>query len=354
MKINFWKGKRVFVTGHTGFKGGWLSLWLSELGADVYGYALEPPTEPSFFSEVSLKSRMHTNILADIRKTSALEQAMNQAQPEVVFHLAAQSLLPYSYGEPQETYETNVMGTIAVLEAVRKTPTVRAVVNVTSDKCYQNREWEWPYRENDSLGGFDPYSSSKACAELVTSAWRDSFFAETQVQLASVRSGNVIGGGDWACDRLIPDLLRAVDRDEPLIVRYPKAIRPWQHVLEPLAGYLRLAVKLYEEGSSYAEAWNFGPDENDMKPVEWIVEHLCQRLPGARWCEDPSANKHETTLLRLDSSKSRSRLSWKGRWNLIRALDETVDWHRAWKEGESMMNYSLSQIHSYMGEGECP
>jgi len=283
MNQSFWNGKRVFLTGHTGFKGGWLSLWLAEMGAQVHGYALEPPTKPSFFTTTGLARRMTASVISDIREAKALDQAMQTARPEVVFHLAAQPLVRHAYSNPVETYTVNVMGTVNLLEAVRCTPGVKAVVIITTDKCYENREWPWPYREDDSLGGLDPYSSSKACVELVASTWRRAYLQGSDIRLASVRAGNVIGGGDWAADRLVPDFLRALDAGRPLVVRSSSATRPWQHVLEPLAGYLMLARKLYTEGHPWAEAWNFGPDEADARTVQWIVARLCSRVAGASW-----------------------------------------------------------------------
>lgn len=344
---DFWAGKRVFVTGHTGFKGGWLSLWLSEIGAEVYGYALNPPTNPNFFTVSSLDKRLAASTIGDIRDLVTLESAMRVAQPDIVLHLAAQPLVRYSYLEPVETYAVNVMGTVNLLEAIRKTSSVRAVVNVTTDKCYENKEWVWPYRENEILGGFDPYSSSKACSELVTAAWRRSFLDAAGVQLASARAGNVIGGGDWAADRLIPDFLRALDGGNPLFIRSPLAIRPWQHVLEPLAGYIALAERLCSGGEGLAGAWNFGPDETDARPVQWIVEALCSRVPGATWQADASPQPHEAHTLRLDSAKARAYLGWRSRWNLRRALDATLSWHLAWKQGADMLAFSLAQINEY-------
>ena len=343
----FWRGRRVFLTGHTGFKGGWLSLWLAELGAEVHGYALAPPTEPNLFTTAGVEKRLAASTLADIRDAAKLEQAMQAARPEVVLHLAAQPLVRQSYAEPVETYSVNVMGTVNLLEAVRKTPGVRAVVNVTTDKCYENREWVWPYRENEALGGHDPYSSSKACSELVTAAWRRSFLDAAGVQLASARAGNVIGGGDWAADRLLPDFLRALDAGKPLVVRSPQATRPWQHVLEPLSGYLMLAERLCTEGAAFAEAWNFGPDEADARPVEWIVETLCARMTDATWQRDTAPQPHEAHTLRLDSAKAHARLGWQPRWNLQRALEATLDWHQAWKAGTDMADFSLRQIRAY-------
>lgn len=347
MNPAFWRGRRVFLTGHTGFKGGWLSLWLVELGAEVYGYALAPPTEPNFITVAGLEKRLAASTLADIRDAGTLERAMRTARPEVVLHLAAQPLVRQSYVEPVETFAVNVMGTVNLLEAVRRTPEAKAVVNVTTDKCYENREWVWPYRENEALGGHDPYSGSKACSELVTAAWRRSFLEAAGVQLASARAGNVIGGGDWAADRLVPDFLRALDAGRPLVVRSPLATRPWQHVLEPLSGYLALAEKLYKEGGAFAEAWNFGPDEADARTVQWIVETLCARVPGAAWQHDPAPQPHEAHSLRLDSAKAHVRLGWRPRWNLQRALEATLGWHRAWRAGTNMASYSLNQIREY-------
>ena len=344
---SFWQGKSVFLTGHTGFKGGWLAIWLTHLGAKVYGYALNPPTENNFFSTTGLISRLAGHTISDVRDASALVSAIQAAQPDVVLHLAAQPLVRHSYIDPVETYAVNVMGTVNLLEAVRKTGSVRAVVNVTTDKCYENREWVWPYRENEAMGGFDPYSSSKACSELVTAAYRRSFFESNKVSLASARAGNVIGGGDWAADRLIPDFLRALDVGQPLVIRSPLATRPWQHVLEPLSGYLALAQKLYEEGSSFADAWNFGPEETDAKPVQWIVEKLCSQILNASWQCDASPQPHEANMLKLDSSKAKALLAWRPRWNLQTALQMTLAWHLAWKEDSDMADISIEQIHQY-------
>lgn len=347
MNRAFWNGKRVFLTGHTGFKGSWLALWLADMGAEVHGYALDAPTEPNLFSVCKLSTHIANSTIADLRNADTLVRAMQAAQPHVVLHLAAQSLVRYSYNAPVETYAVNVMGTVNVLEAVRQTPTVKAVVNVTTDKCYENREWVWPYRENEAMGGADPYSSSKACSELVTAAYRQSFLDSTGVQLASARAGNVIGGGDWATDRLIPDFLRALDQMQTLTIRSPLATRPWQHVLEPLSGYLMLAEKLCSEDRAYAEAWNFGPNDNDTRPVRWIVEHLCQQVPDASWQCDMAQHLHEANTLKLDSSKAKSRLGWQPRWNLETALSRTLSWHQAWKKGAEMASFSLEQARAY-------
>ena len=347
MNRAFWQGKRVFLTGHTGFKGGWLALWLADMGAEVHGYALKSPTEPNFLAICNLRSRIKTSNIADIRDATALSAAIRAAQPEIVLHLAAQSLVRYSYEAPIETFSVNVMGTANLLEIVRHTPAVKAVVNVTTDKCYENREWVWPYRETEAMGGHDPYSSSKGCSELVTAAYRRSFMESAGIHLASARAGNVIGGGDWAADRLIPDFLRALDAGQTLTIRSPRATRPWQHVLEPLSGYLTLAEKLYTDGADFAEAWNFGPEESDARPVQWIVEHLCGQVPGSSWHCDASPQPHEANYLKLDSSKAKARLGWHPRWNLALALSNTLAWYNAWKSGKDMAETSLAQIREY-------
>jgi CDP-glucose 4,6-dehydratase len=352
MNIEFWRGKKVFLTGHTGFKGSWLSLWLQKLGAEVTGYALQPPTDPSLFEVANVAQGM-TSVIGDIRDAEALSKAMRDAAPDIVIHMAAQPLVRYSYVNPVETYSTNVMGTVHLLESVRQTPSVRAVVNVTSDKCYDNKEWVWGYRENEAMGGFDPYSNSKGCAELVASAYRNSFFNpakynEHKVALASVRAGNVIGGGDWAADRLIPDILRAISDGKPVVIRSPHAIRPWQHVLEPLSGYLLLAEKLYTQGVAYAEGWNFGPADEDAKPVQWIVEQLTQQWgAGASWLLDSSDQPHEAHYLKLDCSKAKMRLDWQPRWHLGHTLEMIVAWQQAWLAKQDMRSFTLKQIEQY-------
>ncbi|MFA6061493.1 MAG: CDP-glucose 4,6-dehydratase [Gallionella sp.] len=353
MNAEFWRGKRVLLTGHTGFKGSWLSLWLQSMGAQVVGYALAPPTQPSLFKVIEIEQGMRS-VIGDIRDLSHLRAVFTEHQPEIVIHMAAQPLVRYSYVEPVETYSTNVMGTVNLLEAVRSTPSVKAVVNVTTDKCYENREWAWGYRENEPMGGFDPYSSSKGCAELVTAAYRNSFFnASTfndkhSTAIASARAGNVIGGGDWAEDRLIPDIMRAISDNNPVRIRNPHAIRPWQHVLEPLSGYLLLAQKLYEEGAAYAEGWNFGPNDEDAKPVQWIVERLTQSWgEGASWQLDEGDHPHEAHYLKLDCSKAKGQLNWHPLWHLDEALDKIVGWQRAWRDDKDMRAFSLQQIVEY-------
>ncbi len=347
MNPDFWRGKRVFLTGHTGFKGGWLSLWLQSMGAEVHGYALNPPTATNIFSVAEVGKGMASSVIADIRDAHKFSQAMKMAKPEIVFHLAAQSLVRYSYAQPAETYEVNVMGTVNLLEAVRATPGVKAVVNVTTDKCYENREWVWGYRENEAMGGFDPYSSSKGCAELVTAAYRRSFLEPAGIALASARAGNVIGGGDWAADRLIPDFLRAMDAGETLKIRSPLATRPWQHVLEPLSGYLLLAEQLYSGGASFAEAWNFGPADEDARPVRWIVERMAEMRKDITWQCDEAPQPHEANYLKLDSSKACKQLNWHPRWSLQTALQKTLAWHEAWRKSEDMRSVTLAQIAAY-------
>jgi CDP-glucose 4,6-dehydratase len=349
----FWAGKPVLLTGHTGFKGSWLSLWLQSMGAQVVGYALAPPTNPSLF-EIAEVGKGMTSIIGDISDFAHLHAVFAEYKPEIVIHMAAQALVHYSYINPVETYATNVMGTVNLLEAVRSTGGVKAVVNVTSDKCYENREWEWGYRENEAMGGYDPYSNSKGCAELVTAAYRNSYFHPEKhkkhgVALASGRAGNVIGGGDWADNRLIPDIMRAITQSESVNIRNPHAIRPWQHVLEPLSGYLMLAQKLYEDGATYAEGWNFGPNDEDAKPVQWIVEELTKAWgEGASWVLDGSDHPHEAHFLKLDCSKAKARLDWHPIWHLKDALSAIIDWHRAYQQNKGMREFSFAQIRSFV------
>jgi CDP-glucose 4,6-dehydratase len=353
MTPSFWSGRRVFVTGHTGFKGSWLCLWLQRLGAQVTGFSLEAPTHPSLFEEAEV-ARGIDHIIGDVRHVTAVRDAMRCARPEVVFHLAAQSLVRQSYADPVETYTTNVMGTVHVLNAARLVDSVRAVVNVTSDKCYENVETPRAYVESDALGGHDPYSNSKACSELVTSAFRQSFFAPAanstpRVGIASARAGNVVGGGDWAVDRLVPDLLRAFDRGVPAIVRRPHSVRPWQHVLEPLAGYLALAERLHAQPRRYSGAWNFGPRPDDMRAVDAIAAALTSALgAGATFIVQTEADApHEAGLLLLDASKARDELGWKSELALGEALNWIADWHRARQTGQSVRHITLDQIGRY-------
>ena len=353
----FWRGRRVLVTGHTGFKGGWLSLWLQAMGAKVSGFALPPHPAPSFFETCGVANGMSSRF-ADLRDAEAVIAAAAAAEPEIVLHLAAQPLVRQSYADPVETYATNVMGTVHLLEAVRKLPNVRAVVVVTSDKCYDNREWAWGYRENEPMGGFDPYASSKGCVELVTAAYRNSFFGagrgdKSRVAIATARAGNVVGGGDFAVDRLVPDCLRALDARTPLKLRFPDAVRPWQHVLDPLAGYLVLAERLYRDGAGFAEAWNFGPAEEDARPVRWVVDELGKACGSTiAWEAEASPQPHEVNALRLDCSKARSRLGWHARWPLRIALAKIAAWHKAFKGRANMREFTLSQIGQYEIAGD--
>ena len=347
MTAAFWRGKNVFVSGHTGFKGGWLSLWLLGAGARVHGYSLNPPTEPNLFTAARVADGLASHTVADVRDADALRRTMQAAAPEIVFHLAAQPLVRQSYRDPVETYSVNVMGTVNLLEAVRATPGVVAVINVTTDKCYDNKEWAWGYRESEPLGGRDPYSSSKACSEFVSAAYRDSFLAQAGVAVASARAGNVIGGGDWADDRLVPDFFRAAQERTPLDVRSPGATRPWQHVLEPVSGYLLLAEQLTLHGLCHAHAWNFGPADEDARPVAWLLDRLVERLPGTRWNQVGGEHAHEAKSLKLDSSKARSELDWRPRWDLGTALAMTVEWHAAWQRGADMREVCMQQIRAH-------
>jgi CDP-glucose 4,6-dehydratase len=350
---HFWKNKRILITGHTGFKGSWLYLLLDRLGSRVSGYALEPPTNPSMF-ELGKIGELGNSQIGDIRENKKLLGFIQSVKPEIIFHLAAQPLVRESYKNPVETYEINVMGTVNLLEAVRQTNGVKAVVNVTSDKCYENKEWSWGYRENEPMGGYDPYSNSKGCSELVTSAYRNSYFNSKDyhlhgVALASARAGNVIGGGDWAEDRLIPDFMRAINLGKELKIRSPLAIRPWQHVLESLSGYLMLAERLYTFGPEYAKPWNFGPDDNDAKNVEWIVNRFSELWgEGFSYSIDSTSQLHEATYLKLDCSKAKDRLGWKPVWNLDQALYFTVQWYHAWFDKKDMRKVTENQISKYI------
>jgi CDP-glucose 4,6-dehydratase len=352
MNPAFWQGKRVLMTGHTGFKGSWLSIWLKSMGAEVTGYSLAPPTNPSLF-EIAEVSKDLTSILGDIRDLAKLQAVFATHHPEIVIHMAAQPLVRYSYQNPVETYSTNVMGTVHLLEAVRSTPSVKAVVCITTDKCYENQEWIWGYRESDPMGGFDPYSNSKGCAELVSAAYRSSFlnsdnYFQHGVATATVRAGNVIGGGDWAQNRLIPDILAAFEQGRRVNIRNPNAIRPWQHVMEPLRGYLTLTERLFEHGPSFGEAWNFGPSDEDAKPVCWIAEQMAELWgAGAHWEIDTGEHPHEAQYLKLDISKARNRLDWHPALPLKEALALIIEWSKQREAGANMRQVTLSQIQAY-------
>lgn len=348
MNPAFWLGKRVLLTGHTGFKGSWLSLWLHSMGAKVYGLSLEQSITPNLFTEAKVVQCIASHSIGDIRDLATVQKTMQAAQPDIVIHMAAQSLVRLSYAEPVETYATNVMGTLHVLEAARQTASVKSIVVVTTDKCYDNKEWAWGYREDDPMGGHDPYSSSKGCAELVTSAYRDSYMQSQGTAVATARAGNVIGGGDWAVDRLLPDILRAFEQSQPVVIRNPHATRPWQHVLEPLSGYLMLAEKLYTNGQTFAEAWNFGPRDEDARPVKWMVEQMAQSWGyGATWQKDNIEHPHEANYLKLDISKAKSLLGWQPRWSLATAFQHIINWHQAWLAHEDMHRLCLEQINQY-------
>ena len=347
----FWKGRKVFITGNTGFKGSWISLWLGQLGAKVTGYALEAPTNPSIFQITEVDKALVDSIHGDMRDAAALTSAMREAEPEVVIHMAAQSLVRDSYTDPVGTYSTNVMGTVNLLEAVRKTPSVNAVLNITSDKCYENKEWIWGYRENEAMGGYDPYSSSKGCAELVTSAYRRSFLQDAGIALATARAGNVIGGGDWAKDRIVPDAISAFIENRPLIIRNPMATRPWQHVLEPLSGYLTLCQQLINHPEEYAEGWNFGPNDEDVQPVSSLADTMVKLWgDNAQWQLDDGAHPHEARYLKLDCTRAKTQLKWKPIWGLDHALDETVRWYKSWHNQDDMYGLTVRQIESYQQE----
>lgn len=351
-ETDFWAGKRVLVTGHTGFKGGWLTLWLTQLGAEVTGYALPPPTNPSIF-ELARLSELIDHVEGDVRDLPHLTEVVARTRPDVVFHLAAQALVRASYQQPVETMAVNVMGTVNVLEAVRQTGGVRAVLCITSDKCYENREWHWGYRENEAMGGHDPYSASKGCAELVVAAYRNSFFPPDCIgrhgtAVASARAGNVIGGGDWALDRLIPDIVRALGAGQLPLIRRPNSVRPWQHVLDPLSGYLQLAAQLWSGRADCAGGWNFGPHDEDARPVSWIADRLCELWgDGAGWERDAAEHPHEANWLKLDISKARQALGWSPTWRLDDALAEIVTFNRALGRGADMRATALGHIERF-------
>jgi CDP-glucose 4,6-dehydratase len=348
----FWRGRRVLITGHTGFKGSWLCLWLDALGAKVTGYALEPPTQPSLFEQAGVGATVHS-ITADVRDVPRLAAAVADARPEVIIHMAAQSVVKRGYADPVETYSSNVMGTVSLFEAVRRLGSGCAVVNVTTDKCYAHRESGGGYREDEPMGGDDPYSNSKGCAELVTTAYRRSFFppeelARHRVALASARAGNAVGGGDWTPDQLIPDLIRAFAAGRSCLIRSPGGIRPWQFVLEPLRGYLMLAERLAADAPSYVSAWNFGPADADAKPVSWIADHLAKAWgSGASWARDPCEHPAEAAVLRLDASKAATRLGWRPALSLEQTLDWSAEWYRGWGRGDDLGRLTRSQIDRY-------
>ncbi|MDP1676613.1 MAG: CDP-glucose 4,6-dehydratase [Bacteroidota bacterium] len=349
MNPSFWKNKKVFITGHTGFKGSWLSLWLQSAGAQLVGYALPPPTSPNLFTDAHVEEGMKS-IIGDIRDLQLLKKSIAEHRPEIIIHMAAQTVVRTSYDNPVETYETNVMGTVNILEALRSAPSVKVFVNVTTDKCYENHEWSWGYRETDSLGGFDPYSNSKACSELVTSAYRNSFFSSgnTTIAIATARAGNVIGGGDWTKDQLIPDIFRALLTDKSILLRSPKAVRPWQFVLEPLDGYLTLAEHLWDTGSKYAEAWNFGPSYDDAKPVEWIAEKINQLWGGKHLIEIDTTNQpHEAGYLKLDASKATAHLQWHPMLRLSEALEWVTEWYSVYHQKNNISELTRQQIARY-------
>ncbi len=354
----FWNGRKVLITGHTGFKGSWLCMLLKKLGADISGYALDPPTYPSLYNLCNINSFVKSTI-GDIRDFDRLLNKIEQDMPEIIIHMAAQPLVKLSYEAPVLTYQTNIIGTMNLLEAIRvsKLKSVRVLVNVTTDKCYENKEWLWPYRENEPLGGYDPYSSSKACSEIVTASYRNSFFnlaeySKHHVAIATARAGNVIGGGDWAADRLIPDVVRSILENNPIIIRSPNAIRPWQHVLDPLTGYLMLSERLFSSGMPFAESWNFGPNDYDVKSVKWIVEKLCEMWgEGATYEVDDKTHKHEATYLRLDCSKAKEKLNWQPIWNLNKTLESIIEFTVGYVRKDNLSELCNNQISEYFNLG---
>ena len=351
MTDSFWSNRRVFLTGHTGFKGGWMALWLSKLGAEVYGYSLPPlQLQKNFYQAVGLDNIVESSEFNDIRDFSRLTSAIQKAQPSIVIHMAAQPLVRESYKTPLETLSTNIMGTANLLEASLKVNGVEAFINVTSDKCYENKGWLWPYRENDQLGGADPYSASKACSEILTTAYRDSFFKNNNIGIASVRAGNVIGGGDWSPDRLVPDFIAAIEQEKILKIRSPDSTRPWQHVLEPVSGYILLAKNLTLNKNEFSGAWNFGPSISDCKTVSWIANYLCKKIPYAAWELEKNVQPAEQKTLTIDCSKSKLLLKWRQRWDVETALQKTLEWHDAMNNGEDMKDISLKQIEKYLGK----
>ena len=348
--MNFWRNKRVLITGHTGFKGSWLAFWLRFLEAEVCGYSLAPETEPNLFENLKIENEIKS-VVGDVRDLSLFEKTLEDFKPDVVFHLAAQALVRRSYREPIETYTTNVIGTINILEAARGVDSVKSVVIITTDKVYENNEWLWGYRENERLGGFDPYSNSKACAELAVSAYRNSFFGKSECLIATARAGNVIGGGDWSEDRLLPDVFRSLIFNQPLLIRNPNSIRPWQHVLEPLAGYMSLAERLYKGEKNFAEAWNFGPSDEDSKPVGWILEEIKKIwAEPVNWEIVEGNHPHEANLLKLDSAKAKAKLGWTPKLDLAEALSLTTDWYKNFKNNSDLPEITRKQIEFYQNK----
>jgi CDP-glucose 4,6-dehydratase len=350
-----YQGKKVLVTGHTGFKGSWLTLWLKLIGAEVVGYSLPPPTKPSLFEILNLEKEI-IHVIGDVRDEDKLLETFRRYKPEIVIHMAAQPLVRYSYLNPKETYETNVIGTLNLFECVRKTESVRVVINVTSDKCYENKEWVYGYRENDPMGGYDPYSSSKGCAELLTTAYRNSFFNPQMygkthnVSLASTRAGNVIAGGDWAEDRLIPDCIKSLVKNKTIVIRNPKAVRPWQYVLEPLSGYLWLGAMMWQNPTDYAGPWNFGPNDEDILTVEELVKQVLELWGKGSYIVNPDSNLYEAKLLKLDISKARFLLKWKPTYNIQKTLEETISWYKTFylQKDKDILNYTINQIEKYV------
>lgn len=347
----FYYGRKVLITGHTGFKGSWLCLVLHNLGADVYGYALDPPTNPSLFVKANISNYI-TSIIGDIRNYDLLKGVLIKLQPEIIIHMAAQPLVMESYRNPRETYDINVMGTVNLLDIARQVKSIKAILNVTTDKCYENKEWHWGYRENEPMGGYDPYSNSKGCSELVTSSFRNSFFNPKDylthgVAIATARAGNVIGGGDWAIDRLIPDFIRSISKGEKVKIRSPYSIRPWQHVLEPLTGYLTLCKKLVINGSDFSCAWNFGPDDQDAKNVEWIIQTLCKTWGNASYEIDKHPQPHEANYLKLDCSKAKAELAWNPKWDIETTIKTIVEWNKSFLAGDDIYEITKYQINKY-------
>ena len=349
-KFNCYKNLKVLITGHTGFKGSWLTLWLNELGAEVIGYSLPPNTEPALFDAINLKKKC-INYFGDIRNLENLNNIFQKHKPDIVFHLAAQPLVRLSYIEPVKTYETNVIGTLNVLEAARKCPSVRAFVNVTTDKCYKNKELHYAYKEDDKLGGYDIYSSSKACSEILTESYRQSFLNEGKhFLLASARAGNVIGGGDWALDRLVPDCIKSIIDNKPIKIRNPNAVRPWQHVLEPLSGYLILGAKLLAGGEKYAQSFNFGPSQDSVLTVENISKNVVECWGSGQIIINKTDNLHEANLLMLDVTKAKEILNWEPIYNAHEAIKETVEWYKKFYNNQTMLDFTLNQIEKFLSK----